>query len=199
MQTRVSDLRANILICSVDVNTGNPLIFRTAGSSTNATLRDVGLATSAAPTYFPEHQIGKTTAVDGGLIANAPDMLAIFEALQAEQLGNLRVLSIGTAGREGAKAYRKQRGPGLLFAAKPTFDRTLDAQEKLSIQSARQLLGDRCVRLDTEASQDEREAIGLDRTGSTGSKRLRLMADRTWSTESKAHEIFLRDVLNRTR
>jgi predicted acylesterase/phospholipase RssA len=35
-------------------------------------LVDIGLATSAAPTFFPEHLIGDAIMVDGGLIANAP-------------------------------------------------------------------------------------------------------------------------------
>jgi patatin-like phospholipase/acyl hydrolase len=66
------------------------------------------LATSAAPTYFDpfsaKYQDLKgieqsfSNKVDGGVFANNPTLLAIIEAQKAfgQDLGNLRVLSIGT-------------------------------------------------------------------------------------------------------
>jgi len=38
------------------------------------------MATSAAPFYFPMAKVGDGFFVDGGLVANAPDMCAIHEA-----------------------------------------------------------------------------------------------------------------------
>lgn len=198
-QAKVQDLSTKVLISSVELNSGSPRIFRSSDASCGTPLVDIGLATSAAPTFFPQHLVGDAIVVDGGLVANAPDMLAIFEALQHEQLADLRLVSIGTAGREGAKAYRKQRSPGVIFGGKSTFFLTLDAQEKLSVQAAQDLLRDRYVRLDADPSQEERESIGLDVTGVVASKTLRMMADRTWNIEFERHEATFRDILNRTR
>lgn len=198
-QATIQTLATNVLISSVDLTSSSPHIFRSSDPNCDTPLIDIGLATSAAPTFFPQHLIGNTVMVDGGLIANAPDMLAIVDALQSEQLANLRVVSIGTAGREGAKAYRKQRSPGVIFGGKSTFFLTLDAQERLSVNSAQQLLRDRYVRLDANPSPEERKTIGLDVTGDVASKTLRLMADRTWDAEYQKREATFREILNRTR
>jgi uncharacterized protein len=59
-------------------------------------IADVALRTSAAPTYFPVHQ----GYVDGGVVANNPSMAALAQAIDADtgrqNLGDLKLLSIGT-------------------------------------------------------------------------------------------------------
>ena len=57
---------------------------------------DVGLATSAAPTYFPSH-LG---FIDGGVVASNPSVAALAQALDPragdQNLADVRLLSIGT-------------------------------------------------------------------------------------------------------
>jgi patatin-like phospholipase/acyl hydrolase len=59
-------------------------------------IADVALRTSSAPTYFPVYQ----GYVDGGVVANNPSMAALAQAIDnvtgAQQLADLRLLSIGT-------------------------------------------------------------------------------------------------------
>jgi patatin-like phospholipase/acyl hydrolase len=57
----------------------------------------VGLATSAAPTYFRPLQQGGYTLVDGGVWANNPIMLAVIEAMTCYNVtrDQIQVLSIG--------------------------------------------------------------------------------------------------------
>jgi patatin-like phospholipase/acyl hydrolase len=45
----------------------------------------VALATSAAPTYFPPHVAEGRTFVDGGLVANAPDLVLLTEFSSASR------------------------------------------------------------------------------------------------------------------
>lgn len=54
--------------------------------------------TSAAPTYFPVVQIGKTSFVDGGVLQNNPTILCVAEAVTTEkkQDEDLLVVSLGT-------------------------------------------------------------------------------------------------------
>ena len=63
-------------------------------------LVDAALATSAAPTYFPPHQIGPMGYfADGGTFANNPVMNGIEVALnggRATSLDDIQVVSIGT-------------------------------------------------------------------------------------------------------
>ncbi|MEJ2631505.1 MAG: patatin-like phospholipase family protein [Acidihalobacter sp.] len=76
---------------------------------------DVADASSAAPTYFPTHATpihgnnDESWLIDGGVTANNPSMCAIAEAMRIWgdlNLGNLRVLSLGTGYRT-----RKINGP----------------------------------------------------------------------------------------
>ncbi len=192
-------LATQLLVTCVDLTSRPARLFRSTDLSCDTSLIDIGLATSAAPTYFPEHTVGSAIVVDGGLVANAPDMLAVIEALKSERLEDIRVLSIGTAGREGARAFRKPESPGLLGSAKSTFLLTLDAQEQISVQAVKELLGDRYIRLDTLASEDERKQIGLDMTSTTAAKTLQLMAERTWNEQFPPQQSRFRDILNRSR
>ena len=192
-------LATHVLISSVDLNERGPRIFRTSDPDCNVSLLDVGLATSAAPTYFPEHTIGSNLVVDGGLIANAPDMISLIEALKTEPLESIRMLSVGTAGREGARAYRKAKSPGLIGSAKDTFFLTLDAQEQLSVMAVGDLLRDRYLRIDVKPSASEREAIGLDIIGTRAAETLKLMAARTWNEQQPPNQARFREMLNRRR
>ena len=79
----MTDAGPSLLIPSVNATTDAAAVFRTSSSDQNLTLVDAALATSAAPTYFPEHAIGDENFVDGGLIANAPDLLAILNESRA--------------------------------------------------------------------------------------------------------------------
>jgi uncharacterized protein len=59
-------------------------------------IADVALRTSAAPTYFPAYE----GYVDGGVVANNPAMAALAQAIDdgtgKQQLGDLRIFSVGT-------------------------------------------------------------------------------------------------------
>jgi patatin-like phospholipase/acyl hydrolase len=48
----------------------------------NTRMVDVGLATSAAPTYFPVHQIGNEYYTDGGVWCNNPAIAGFTEAMR---------------------------------------------------------------------------------------------------------------------
>jgi hypothetical protein len=57
----------------------------------------VGLATSAAPTYYRPRQAGGYTFVDGGVWSNNPTMIALTEALTSFDITReqVRILTIG--------------------------------------------------------------------------------------------------------
>lgn len=77
---------------------------RLDGGVSDFTLVDVGLATSAAPTFFPAHHafnaLGQSYLfVDGGTFANNPAMCAWAEARKYWALDPLTLVSIGTGSR----------------------------------------------------------------------------------------------------
>lgn len=73
----IGDLRHRVLIPAVNYSTGKGQFFKTPHHPSfeldhRLTLVDVGLATSAAPVYFPIVRNARGAFVDGGLVGNAP-------------------------------------------------------------------------------------------------------------------------------
>ena len=68
---------------------------------------DAGLATAAAPTYFPPLRSGDATLVDGGVFVNNPAIAATIEAMKRQEgppitAEDLLVVSLGTGQYERA-------------------------------------------------------------------------------------------------
>lgn len=100
---RLSDLDVPILVPAVNMTRGKPTVFKTPHHPNffrdqYLCAVDVALATTAAPTYFPLHPIAGELYADGGLFANCPDEIALFEALHYFGISQdkIRMLSIGT-------------------------------------------------------------------------------------------------------
>jgi patatin-like phospholipase/acyl hydrolase len=86
----------------------------------------VGMATSAAPTYFPTFRLpgDDVRLIDGGVWANNPAMVGVTEAVSvfSQPLETIRVLSIGTTASartrprrlDGAGLLRWARGPNVV-------------------------------------------------------------------------------------
>lgn len=139
------------------------------GDDLSPMLIDVALATSAAPTYFPPHKIGDRVYLDGGLIANAPDLVTVQKCIEvlATDLDDLHVLSVGTAARD-LKGDIGIGAPGriswLLHHA--LFDITVESQSDLAVSQVRAILRDRIYRIDsspsTKITLDETRADKLD-------------------------------------
>lgn len=97
-----------LCIPSINAVTGEPYVFKTPHDSKlirdlDCYLWEVGLATSAAPTYLPLAKIALADStssnlfVDGGLWANNPSKVALVEGLTyiESDINNIELLSIG--------------------------------------------------------------------------------------------------------
>ena len=74
-----------VAIPAVNVTEGRPQVFKTRHKSEwhrdwKLKAIDVALATSAAPTFFELAEVSGSLYSDGGLFANAPDLIAFHEA-----------------------------------------------------------------------------------------------------------------------
>lgn len=117
--------------------------------ASDLSLLDVCLATTAAPTYFLEHNVDGEAMLDGGLTANNPDMLAITELIRCytpDVLANLDVLSIGTAAAPKARSADDVPQSKLDWAPH-IADLIIDSQERLASMQASRLLGGHYLRL----------------------------------------------------
>lgn len=113
------------LLCipSFSLNDGRPFIFKFDHKEGNlqrdngTKYVDVGLATSAAPTYLPIVSIpdyGDRQFIDGGVYANNPTLIGIVEALkyfvgEDKKFQNLKVLSIASLESPPGRLTRKKQ------------------------------------------------------------------------------------------
>ena len=134
-----------LVVSAVHEGTGAPRLFRSggdaSGSSDQVSILDVALATSAAPTYFPPHRIHDGFYVDGGLIANAPDVVILTEAIRRFgcHLEECHLLSIGTA--NAPRTGTVEGAPGKIgwLARHAIVNLIMTAQEALAIDQAQSL------------------------------------------------------------
>ena len=164
----IGDLRHRVLIPTVNCSTGKGQFFKTPHtpafeSDHHHRLVDVGLATSAAPTYFPLHRIdGEGTFADGGLVGNSPGLFGLHEATQILRVGSevtIRVLAIGTmtlgATIRGSAALDR----GILKWGSKVFDLVISAQEGAVDFMLKHSLGDNYLRIDEYATPDQSRDI----------------------------------------
>lgn len=169
---------------------------RTLSNTPNNAFREVSmvdaaLATSAAPTYFPPHEISRHLGyfADGGVFANNPAMTAVGEALGSglvDKPADIRVLSLGT-GRNpqgippsvfdkhkplnwGATTWLWPAAWGGHVPAAALLALMMDATSESSTTVAEHLLGENFCRanveLDKPYAMDDYKDIGIleDRT-----------------------------------
>jgi patatin-like phospholipase/acyl hydrolase len=158
---KIRDLERRILIPTVNLTTGRPLYVKTCHDPSFTRddkfyLVDVGMATSAAPTYFPPHYIDSESAyfADGGLLANNPSFVAYHEALTYIGRGELAglkseqifILNIGTLSNSFCIDPRKIKNVfhgyiGLWGGGKDLIDTVMASNQLMHGYMAKRALG----------------------------------------------------------
>jgi uncharacterized protein len=134
----------------------------------------VGMATSAAPTYFPAFRLpgDEVRLIDGGVWANNPAMVGVTEAVSmfGRDLGEIRVLSLGTTTSTKRRPSRLDNGGLLRWVRAPNVvDVLMAGQSAGAFAQVQHLIGaDNAHRLNPPAPPelarldacDARELIG---------------------------------------
>lgn len=76
---KFSDLDTELLVNTVDIERGQPVIWGSRGLK-DVYIHDAVYASCALPGYFPPGQVGERLCVDGGVIDNLPVAIASLEA-----------------------------------------------------------------------------------------------------------------------
>ena len=140
-------------------------------------LMDAMLATSAAPAHFPPHQVSHHAFVDGGLAANAPDLLALQVARDMWPGADIHMLSIGTANPLHGRDPSILPNRGLVWA-KPMIELVMNAQEMRAVQECEKLLGNhRYLRLNMAPSAPQVRKMDFDVADATSTQLLMSLAD----------------------
>ncbi len=116
----VSEALTGLLVCAYDMQSRNTHFFKPWTEEAKS-LRcvDAGLATSAAPTYFPALELGGGALVDGGVFVNNPTIAATIEAMKRREgppvtPDDLLVVSLGTGLHERGYEPKRVAGWGAL-------------------------------------------------------------------------------------
>lgn len=165
----LGDLKHRVLIPTVNYSKGSGQFFKTPhaprfGSDHVYKLVDVGLATAAAPTYFPLHKIGEEGVyADGGLVGNSPGFFGLHEAHQVLQVsrdpGSARVLAVGTMTLGATKRGESGLDWGIWQWGTALFDLVISSQEHSVDSMLQHLLGNDYLRIDDPATPDQCQDI----------------------------------------
>src|SRR5258708_4930392 len=126
----------------------------------------MAMETSAAPLYFPMAEVGNGYFIDGGVVANAPDLCAVHEAITFldQKLDDIRLMSIGTT----TSKFSLPSSAGRNFGVKHWLENqrlastVISSQQQLVDFMLKHQLGTRYVRFDQTPSAEQVSDLGLD-------------------------------------
>lgn len=203
-RTKLKDVKKGLVVPAVDWINGRTEWY-TSGAlgkslAQDVTLLDVCLATSAAPTYFPPHEVDGTPMLDGGLVSNNPDAGALIEIGRRwpERMSRVEMLSIGTAGSDIKRSSRTASKPGAKWAVSlATFMMTV--QERSASTSATRLLGRRYLRVNHEPTEPHDAFDSMDVVTEHTRQALLNAGQATALAAYKTHRAFIDRMLNEHR
>lgn len=118
-EVRLSESALELAVTSFDGQSAQPVIFSRRDAAANPAfdlpLRDVARATSAAPTYFPPHDLvwagSQRSFVDGGVWANNPTGVALAESVALTSARSVTgssvfLVSLGTGVAASGEIFR---------------------------------------------------------------------------------------------
>lgn len=185
--TLLRDAVHPVAIPAVNVTQGVPQVFKTRHKEEwsrdwRYKAVDIALATAAAPTFFELAEVGGNLYADGGLFANAPDLIAIHEAEYyfGVPIDAVRVLSVGTTTKSYSVSFGKGRDFGIAdwMEGERLFNVIISSQQQFVDQLVSHRLNDRYVRIDHEPSQEQAKDLGLDVADPTACRTLKGLAEK---------------------
>ncbi len=144
---RISQSITKVLIPSYDISNDKPEIFTKnqaqEDNHKDSLMRDVAMATSAAPSYFEPFKMDNKLFVDGGLIMNNPVLAAYIHSLILN--GNKKtgyfILSLDTEGI----GYKYPKSSGIISWVRQIINIAIDGVAMLNNKQAKlivETLGD---------------------------------------------------------
>lgn len=149
--------RTRLCIPAFEGQHGEPFIYKTPHhpdyvKDQHELIRNVALATSAAPTYLRALEHDGYVLIDGGLVANNPILVGLVDALACYQVGReqVQILSLGC----GSMPFRisKAHNAGGQWQWRSVVMASMDASARNALGQAYLLIGrNRVVRIDPAA------------------------------------------------
>ncbi|MBD1824377.1 patatin-like phospholipase family protein [Cyanobacteria bacterium FACHB-DQ100] len=140
-ETRLSESLKDVLITSYDLERRRPHLFLSSQARNRASedflMKQVGRATSAAPTYFEPLKLKKPSSsdyyalIDGGVFSNNPTLYAYaYASAEARRVhrdaNDFLLISLGTGELAPRMPYEEARTWGLVEWAQPILNVVFD-------------------------------------------------------------------------
>lgn len=198
---KLVELKVPLLLPTVNWNSSKLHVLASGGlpdkDALGLSLMDAMLATSAAPTYFPAHTVGGHVFVDGGLAANAPDMLALQSARELwGSTADIVMISIGTANSQQGQDPVGMPRRGLTLV-KPLLDVVMAAQEVQAVKEASAELGkSNYLRLNFMQPAAQQKRLALDVANDDSTKLLQTLGDECLAALEEPEKTLLKSILS---
>lgn len=161
---RLKDALKDVIVTSYDIERREPIFFRSSLARESADhdfpARDVALATSAAPTYFPPVRLpalepeAAYALVDGGVFANNPGMCAFVDDTTVKGVSErVLMVSLGTGVLTRRLPYKDAKGWGLIEWAPKILDVVFDGVSDTVDYQLKTILADRYYRLQVKLDE----------------------------------------------
>lgn len=172
-------IEKSVMLTTVSWIAGRLVLLRSGaladGSSpAQCSILDATCASAAAPAHFPARKIMDDWYVDGGLVANCPDLHALHAAAQPGR--TVMMLSVGTAGVTQDSSPDRLPHRGLMWA-RPALDLGIHAQELLAQEACARQLQDRYLHLNKRPGVGQGELRDLDLANPTTTGMLKTLAN----------------------
>lgn len=184
----LNDALHPVAIPSVNVTEGKPQVFKTRHKQSwtrdwKFKAVDVALATAAAPTFFELAEVDGQWYADGGLFANAPDLIALHEAEHffGVPTDAFRLLSIGTTTKDYSVSFNNDRRFGIAdwMENQRLFSVIISAQQQFVDQLMTHRLAQNYVRVDADMFNEQANDLGLDVATDVAKRTLTALASKT--------------------
>jgi patatin-like phospholipase/acyl hydrolase len=215
---KLSQLLRPTVITSYSASTARPYFFKqhwaARDDGNDFALRDVALATSAAPTFFEAARVAGDgvdlgACVDGGIFANNPALCAYAEAhsYYGYSAKDMAILSLGTGSNPGTYAHEKMRKWGAVRWVMPLIDMLMSGSGAVADFQLAQIfdtLDDsatdhRYIRLQADLSNEHRSTAKMDNADPTNVRRLQRIGENVVRENRAEIERFLdTQILGRT-
>ncbi len=189
----IAEIAKPLILVATCATTKRPVLISNYPIESSPTrhylLIDALLASAAAPGFFNAVEVENRSLVDGGLVANAPELVALTHILRCRlaPISNCRMLSIGTAAPDQAATPKQQRFNGLLrWSAGELIPLVLEAQERTIVDQVAVLMGDNYYRINSIPAPRQAAFLSLDTAGQKSIDTMVLLA------KQAVHELPLR-------
>lgn len=191
---KVSGCAMKFCVPAIDVTEGKAIVFKTNNNGMqtrdeNYLLRDIALATSAAPTYLPLHSLDDVFSMlaDGGLWQNNPSLIGLIEANASMQANAVNVLSIGNplSNIKECVANKKMKNGLMTWGSKivtmPMKVASIATNEIMEILHRTQSMNlHKYLRVVHSDLADENKDLSLDNASPSALKRLIALSDKDY-------------------